>query len=235
MPPRGCEHQLRSRLNRRSVEAEAVAFNRAVSALTEAQRSELFKAYWHKDYDFVTAGETSATLDSVTNTYQLSMKGSGDLDWNTSAFHVPQTSLGFSPDFERPRGPLHDAPIAVEYPYFVHRQTTIRFPSGFFGSREAGSVPATDETLAGVQYRMSMVHKSDLSADTLTIESSARSLVPEVPYEVGLNASACLLQLSDEDVAVPLPATYRPTKSDLAALISDHPTTVGASNCGPRR
>jgi len=210
----------------------AIMLNKLVAGLSDNQRLEFFNTYWKKIYDFITPGPTSTTFDDKSKTYRLSMTGEAKLDWNTRYFHLPNSTLGYTPDFDRPAGPLHDAPLAVSYPYYVHYLTIIRFPPGFFGVREKGTTPTTRETLAGIEYRMAATTVSDKAADTLTVESSERSIAPEIPYKDGLAAAARLRQLADEDVAIPLPATYRPTPADLSSIVSEQPTS--ASGFGER-
>jgi tetratricopeptide (TPR) repeat protein len=204
----------------------AILFNNGIGSLTDAQRLEFFNTYWKKDYNFVGPGPTVTSYDAAKKIYRLSMHGTGKLDWNTHYFHLPDSTLGYAPDFDRPAGPFHDAPLAVAYPAFTHNLTKVRFPSGFFGARPIGSTPTTNETLAGVEYRMTVTRVSDPAADTLTLETSQRSLVPEVPYKDALAAASRLRELSDADVAVPLPSSYRPTTADMAALTEAQPSSV---------
>jgi tetratricopeptide (TPR) repeat protein len=62
-----------------------------------------------------------------------------------------------------------------------------------------------------------------LSADVLTIESSERSIVPEVPYKTALADAPRLKSLDKEDVYLQVPGSYRSSKDDLTALASDTP------------
>jgi tetratricopeptide (TPR) repeat protein len=204
----------------------AITLNRVLSAVTDEQRTEFFKAFWVKEFDFVTPGPTSMSFDSSGKAMRLTMHGQGTLDWTTGYFHVPNSSLGYKPDFDRPAGPLHDVPVAIAYPEFNHNLTTIRFPPGFFGSRKQGMAPTTDEVLAGVDYRMSSTTVASPTADTLTLDWSERSLAPEVPYKDALAAVPRLRELDDQDVAIPLPSSYRATAADLAALKQQTPNTA---------
>ena len=205
---------------------QAIALNKMINSLSEAQRTEFFDTYWKQAYDFVTPGQTNVSFDVRTKTFRLSMRGNAKLDWNTGYFHVPGTTVGYSPNFDRAGGPLHDVPLDVAYPAYVHSQTTLRFPSGFFGGRRGGVTPTTSETLAGVEYRMSKRDFSDASADTIVIEASERSIAPEIPYNDGLTAASRLRELANEEVSVPLPPGYRPTPADLASMLTEQPTTT---------
>jgi tetratricopeptide (TPR) repeat protein len=205
---------------------QAVDFNTNLGALTDAQRADYFDEYWKTIYDFVTPGPTTATFNAIKRTLSLSMTGTGKLDWTTGYFHLPDTTLGFSPSYERPPGPSQDAPVSVSYPAFTHDMVTVRFPPGFFGKRPSGVTPTTDETLAGVEYRMTATNTSGLGADTLSVQSSERSLAPEISYADAVAATQRLRELSDQDVATPLPRYYRPTKADLDSWLTEKTTTV---------
>jgi tetratricopeptide (TPR) repeat protein len=206
----------------------ALVMNNGVKSLSEGQRQEFFNQYWKRNYDFITPGPTTATFDAATKTYRLSMKGEGKLDWNDRYFHVPNSSVGYSPNFDRTAGPSHDAPLAVSYPYYLQNLTTVLFPTGFFGSRRLGTTPTTGERLAGIDYKVSATNVSSPTADTVTVESSERALVPEIPYKEGLAAVSRLKELDDQDVALPLPQSYRATDADLAAMRKDTPETASA-------
>jgi tetratricopeptide (TPR) repeat protein/transglutaminase-like putative cysteine protease len=206
----------------------AIAFNLGLSNLTTAQQTEFFRQYWKQSIDFVTAGPSSTNFDPAKKVLQLSMSGTGKLDWNTGYFHVPNSTVGFTPDFDRTSSKLTDAPIALNYPSFEHTVTTIRFPRGFFGPRPEGNAPTTHETLAGVEYVMHATHVSGPAGDELSIEKSVHTLVPEVAYKDALAAEPRLRQLADEDAAVPLPSNYHHTQADLTAWLSEKPSTADA-------
>lgn len=206
----------------------AVAFNTGLGALTDAQRAEFFNAYWKSSYDFVTPGPTKVNFDAARRTLSLSMSGSGKLDWTTGYFHVPDSTVGFTADFHRIPGGQSDAPVAVAHPSYTRNVTMIRFPPRFFGSRPAGTAPTTQETLAGVEYLMRPSHESGPTADVLTIETSERSLMPEVAYKDAIAAEPRLRELADQDVAVPMPTYYRATIADFAEWLAEKPTTADA-------
>lgn len=204
----------------------AVAFKTALGALTDAQRAEFFNNYWTRSYDFVSPGPTITAFDAATRTLTLSMTGTGKLDWTTGYFYLPDTTLGFSPSFERLSGPFQNAPVAVGYPSFSHNSIAVRFPPGFFGNRPDGDGATTKETLAGVEYRMTSKNIRSAEADTILVDSSERSLMPEISYADALAATPRLRALSDQQVLATLPGNYRPTKDDLAALKASQPQTA---------
>jgi tetratricopeptide (TPR) repeat protein len=73
---------------------------------------------------------------------------------------------------------------------------------------------------------MSTANMSSPEADTLVVESSERSLAPEITYADALAASPRLRELSDQQVMAPLPRYYRPTKADFAAWLTETPSSA---------
>jgi tetratricopeptide (TPR) repeat protein len=198
----------------------AVLFHSRLSNLTEAQRQEFFRSFLKSDFEFMTLKSATYSFDKVKRDLRISMTAEATIGWNGGYFHVPLSSIGFTPNWERTDGPSSDAPIAVAYPAFRRTLIKIRVPRTFIAGRKLGSPPVR-ETLAGVEYSRS----SSLDGEVLRIETSERSLVPEIPYKEARAAEARLKLLDDEDIALPVPGTYRPTEKDLAAVAKDSPAS----------
>jgi tetratricopeptide (TPR) repeat protein len=193
----------------------AVVFESGLSSLTEAQRKEFFDNYWKKSIDDVTPGPSTFAFDKAAREMRLSMKGKLKLDWTGGFFHLPLSSIGYSPDLDRSDGPAHDAPYSIEYPTFTMVQTKVRFPIGFFSANVEKLVPPPlHKTLIGVEYSRAQ----SATRESMTVETAARSLVPEVSYKEAIAGRDALKGLADGDVAVRLPSTYRATSADLPEL-----------------
>lgn len=197
----------------------AVDLNSGLVSLTDAQRKEYFDGYWKKSIDDdVTPATSSFTFDRATRELHLAMQGKLKLDWTGGFFHLPLSSIGYAPDLDRPEGPSHDAPIAVTHPLFTRAETKVRFPPAFFPANVGKLVPgAVHTTLIGVEY--SRIQTA--SPDGMTVQTTTRSLIPEVSYKDALGASGTLKALANGDVSVRLPSNYRATAADSAALKAD--------------
>src|SRR6185503_15425719 len=191
----------------------AVAYQSRLSALTEPQQQEFFQKYWGVLFDFVTFKSGAYTFDKSKRELHLTMMGDAKLDWSGGYFHVPQSSVGFHPDFDRPEGPQQDAPFAVDYPSWNKTVVRLRFPPSFVDGRQPGSANV-HETLAGIEYDRS----ATINGTTLTVETDARSVVPEISYKDAKAAEQRLIALNDQDVSLPLPGSYRMTDADFDAL-----------------
>lgn len=196
---------------------EATQLNALLSLATGKQRDEFLRAYWKSVYGFVTVDSTSARFDTESGEYKLTMAGTAKLNWD-GGVRVPGSTLAYKADFERPPGPGQDAPIAINYPVFTHNRTSLRLPAGFFAGKPLAVTPI-QETIAGVEYKRS----ASVTGNQLVVETSERSIAAEITYAEARKAEGRLRTLWDEEVRIRLPASYRPTAKDVAALDAIQP------------
>ncbi|HVF83758.1 MAG TPA: DUF3857 domain-containing protein, partial [Sphingomicrobium sp.] len=199
------------------------ALNMQLAALTAQQRDEFLSSFWKGSYDFLTVKSTSARFDKASGELRLTATGDAQLDWAGGYYHLVNSSVGFAPDFERTAGPQQDAPMAVDYPLYHRTVTTVRLPTDFFKAARP-TMPQLREQLAGVEYRRS----ARTDGDSLTVETSTRSLVPEVSYKDALAAAPRLRALADEDISLRLPAKWQPTAGDIKAMLEQKPASASA-------
>ena len=195
----------------------AIQFNTLYSALTAEQRDEQFRGEAKSYFDTITNASSSLQFDGAKRELRITMKGSARLNWKNSWLSVPISSVGFDPDFDRPAGPFHDVPVQVSHPRYVSDRTVIHLPKGF-GAQQKLNAPV-HETLAGVEYARS----ENVRDDVLTVDSSERSLVPEILYKDALAAVPRLRAMATDDVYIGLADQYRPTDPDFAALAQSKP------------
>ena len=195
----------------------AVEWNTAYSALTAAQRDEQMHDQARAYFDSFTVGSSSLQFDKAKRELRVTIKGTAKLNWKDGWSFIPNSTIGFDPDFDRPPGALHDAPLAINHPRYVKDEATIRLPAGF----AAGQTPIqpVHQTLAGVEY----ARTETVNGDVLTVDSSERSVAPEVPYKDALAAATRLKSLYQDDVYLRMPATYGRTAADVAALGDQQP------------
>ncbi|HWU92111.1 MAG TPA: DUF3857 domain-containing protein, partial [Sphingomicrobium sp.] len=198
----------------------AVELNTLFSSATAAQLDEAMRGKAKNYFDGFSVATSSTRFDKATREFDLTIKGTAKLNWRDSWFYVPTSSIGYDPDFDRPAGPFHDVPITVNYPSFVKDSATVRLPAGFAADQKLSA--AVHQTLAGIDYaRTETVH-----GDTLTVDSSERSIVPEIAYKDAVGAESRLRQMDKDDVYLSVPSTYRGTDADLDALNKTDPATA---------
>jgi tetratricopeptide (TPR) repeat protein len=195
----------------------AVSLNLAYSSATAQQRDEALRKKANGFFDDFAVESSGFKFDKEKRELKLSIKGTARLNWKDSWFYVPTSSVAFNPDFDRTAGLPHDAPLAVDHPRFVKDKATIRLPHGFASEQKLSN--PVHETLVGVEYARS----ETVSGDALTVDSSERSIVPEVPYKEALAAVARLRALDKDDVYLRVNSDYKPTEKDLAELKGSEP------------
>lgn len=198
----------------------AVDMNQAYSALSADQRDEAMRGKAKDYFDGFTMASSSADFDKTKQVFALTIKGTAKISWKDGWFDIPTSNMSYDPDFDRPAGPMHDVPIAVNYPRFIKDQATIRLPPGFAAAQKL-SAPV-HETLAGVEYSRS----ETVAGDVLTVDSSERAITPEVAYKDARAAESRLRSLNKDDVYLNSSVAYTPTKNDLAAVADQAPSTA---------
>jgi tetratricopeptide (TPR) repeat protein len=192
----------------------AVAMNAAYSAVTGAQRDQALHDEAKSFFDDFGSGSSSVQFDQKKREFHMSIKGTAKLNWKDGWFYVPTASIGFDPDFDRPAGPFHDVPVEINHPRYTKDEAAIRLPPGFATSQKLD--PPVHETLAGVEYaRTEMVN-----GDAIIVDSSERSIAPEVTYKDALAAVPRLRTLDKDDTSLSVPGNYAFTQKDVAELQS---------------
>lgn len=198
---------------------QAVGLNAAYSAVTPQQRDEAMRDEAKSFFDNMSVSSSSVQFDAAKREFRMTIKGTAKLNWKDSWLYVPTSSIAFDPNFDRPAGPLHDAPIAVNHPNFVKDEAMVRLPPDFATQQKLE--PAVHETLAGVEY----ARAETVNSDVVTVNSSERSVAAEVPYKDAVAAVPRLRALDKEDIYLGVPGNYVPTDKDLAELQSQQPAS----------
>lgn len=199
----------------------AVVLNTRLGALTDVQRRQFLEQYWRKAFTFIDYQSGATSFDKAKRELQLTMTATSKLEWQGGQFHVPDSTVGYEADFTRVDGPYRDAPFAVAYPDYSKTTIRLRMPPSFVSGRQFAP-QEFHETLAGIEYDRS----TKMSGNLLTVENSARSVVPEISAADARAVEARLKTLAEEDVALTLPATYHPTPADLLALQKSKPESA---------
>ena len=197
-----------------------IALNTVYSAATAAQRDEALRDKAVGYFDGFNMDSSSTQFDKSTRVFTVTIKGSAKLNWKDRWFDIPTSSIAYDPDFSRTAGPLHDVPVAVSYPTFQKDEATLRLPHGFAAGQKLS--PPVHETLAGVEYARS----ETVTGDVLTVDSSERSIVPEIAYKDAVAAATTLRALNNDDVYLNSGVSYALTKTDVSALADQAPTSA---------
>lgn len=198
----------------------AVSLNNDYSAASVEQRDNWMREEGKGFFDTFTVKSSSIQFDKPSRTLTISIDGTAKINWKDSWAYVPTSTIAFDADFERPAGPNQTVPFSVSHPRFAKDVVSLRLPHGV-AAEEKISAPV-HETLAGVEYERSEA----VSGDTITVESSERSVAPEVAYKDALAAEPKLRALFKDDVYLKVPDSYYATAKDLPALAEQTPTSA---------
>jgi tetratricopeptide (TPR) repeat protein len=203
----------------------ATVLNALYAQLGAAQRDQLLREGAKKLFDGIVVKSSEVHFDKSAGELRQVIKGEAKLDWDDAWFYLPGSSIGYEPDFDRQPGPLREVPFVVSHPEFEKRQVLIRLPPGF-ASKQDLSGKQVKESLAGVEYE----RRVELAGDLLRVESSERSIAPEVAYKDALAAAPRLKAINDADIYLRLPNDYRASEQDIAALLTEKPASIVAFN-----
>ncbi|MES2903807.1 MAG: DUF3857 domain-containing protein [Pseudomonadota bacterium] len=191
----------------------AVALNGMLAGASEEQRQELYRAYLQDQFSDVTLQSGRYTFDRDSRQLRMEIAGTLKPDWSDGFLYVPASSIGYTPDLDRPTGALHDVPYAVEYPAFNRTSIRVKLPEGFPAQTD---LPRhnVDEQLAGAEFKRSV----RFVGGALLVDTSTRTLASEVTAIVARASEARLKAIADGAVALRLPANYGPSEADMEAL-----------------
>jgi tetratricopeptide (TPR) repeat protein len=198
----------------------AVSMNNDYSAASAEQRDNSMREEAKGFFDTFTVKSSSIQFDKPSRTLTISIDGTAKINWKDGWAYVPTSTIAFDADFERPAGPNQMVPFNVTYPSFDKDVAILRLPHGVAAEQKI-SAPV-HQTLAGIEYERS----ETVDGETLTVESSERSVAPEIAYKDAVAAQTRLRALFKDDVYVRVPDGYRATKSDLPALAEQTPTSA---------
>lgn len=205
---------------------EAQALRLQLGSLSPEQLDTTLKAYWKRQYDFVTPEKVSASFNERTGEHRLTLAGKAALSWDAGGgYELDGAGLGWEMDVEREAGANADAPFAVSFPHYAVTRERIDLPRGGQGfSIKGADVPP--RKLAGFEFS----RRTKIEDGVLEMESSTRALVPEISAVEARAAAAPMEAMSDVAVMVMAPHDYRATSAETAALEKEVPTTADGWN-----
>ncbi len=199
---------------------EAAAVNAVLAGSSQAQRDQLIRTFFKQIYADVEPKTTTATYDKATGDLKMTLEGTTQLDWDDGWYFLTVSRLAYQPDFDRTGGSNPEAPFATSFPSYSRAKQTILLPSGF--SIGSASIADINEVVAGIEYR----RKAGFDKDVFTVETSERTIVPEISYKEAIAAAPRLRELADDTISIRTPDGYRPREKEVAALLAEQPATA---------
>jgi tetratricopeptide (TPR) repeat protein len=165
--------------------------------------------------------KVSSAYDPATGEMRLTLVGKAKLDWSDSNLFIEFSALAYKPKFERTEGINRTAPIAMDYPAYGRQVESIRLPKAFLDSPK--KIADVNTTLAGVEYH----RHAGFTGDAFVVETSERSIAPEVPYADAIAAAPRLRELNSTSyLSLNVPDSYQASQKELAARMTEKPTSV---------
>ena len=171
------------------------------------------------------SAEISAAYDDAQGTFAIRFSGTRELEWTGSssssriAFQFDNTTVDWTPEFDRPEGPGRDAPFSIRsLDHYVMTETVI-LPDGGEGFSLSGA--NIDRTIAGVHLSRTLT----LADGRATARTVFRPLQLEVSAEAARSSVAALQAIRESNARVTGPAGAL-TGSDRQALMEREPTTA---------
>ena len=173
----------------------ALAENQLLSSVDSNVRDEAIRSVLNRTLDRFEITKATSSFDADKQEYRLHGEGRQTLDLDRGLYWTEVRSPGYKADFRRTGTRDKDAPVAIGYPSFNRTVQTIVIPKDRV-SRTTFQMAPLSATVAGVEYRRNVTN----SAGVVTIESTSRSLVPEIPYAEALASEARLRELDKDNI-----------------------------------
>jgi tetratricopeptide (TPR) repeat protein/transglutaminase-like putative cysteine protease len=188
----------------------AIVTQQRLANLTPEQLDAGLRAFWSRQYDFVTIRSVAATYDEKNDVERVTMDGTAKLDWSGGQYAPVGLGIGYDANFERQPGPHHDAPFALPYPLYDRNTVTIKLPHDGAGFSISGD--DVDRTLGGIEYR----RHSRIEGGVFTAVASTRSVAPEFPAAEAAADQQALRDLAKANLDIDAPAGHTPTAAEIA-------------------
>lgn len=194
------------------------------TSASSAMQDAFYKAAW-ADVPGLEPKLVTATRDSQTGETRIEMVGVMKLFWGGGengrlGLFLPQSRVGRLREFKRDAGEDQTLPFALSYPQYDTRRITIRLPQGGEGFKAAGA--DIDRTVAGQQ----LFRRTRLVGDTVTIETSQKSLVEELSAADATAANPAIKEMGAQLTVLEVTPSYRITSGDADAWLELSPDTA---------
>ena len=204
----------------------ALETNQNVLSMNAADLDKSLKAYWTNTYSWVTPTKVSATYDEAKGEEHFVMDGTANMEWDQDdkgggwKYTTDDASIGWSAPLKRDPGPHREAPMQLMFPNYYITREEIDLPKGDKGFTIDGA--SFDKTVASTQFHRAVA----LKGNVFTLESSKRSLAPEITYADALKANDELVKMWSDMVHVVAPLAYKTGAAEPAAVSDSAPVTA---------
>ena len=200
---------------------DAILDNIALTSIDPARRDEIVKQQVENQLDRFVVSKVNTSYDPQTQTYRIHGEGVQTLNVTEGVYWSETPSPGFKADFRRtsPRDP--EAPVVVNFPMYERTVQTLVLPKTSATNYRLHPADIST-TLAGVEYRRTVTRQGA----SVIIDTSSRSLVPEISIAEARVAEPQLRKLDNDNYRFTFPVTVVPTTQEVTELIGTTPKTA---------
>ncbi len=196
----------------------ALSSRATVEALSPADRDKYLKQYWSDQYDWIRPTKVSADYDETTGEEHFIMDGDATMQWDQDdkgggwKYTTDLTPVGWGDGLHRDPGPHRDAPMVLNFPNYYVTREEIDLPRDGKGFTFQGT--SFDKTMASTQFHRAVA----LKGNVFTLDSSKRSLAPEISYAEATKDSDALVKMWNDVVYLVAPLSYKSGASEPQAV-----------------
>ncbi len=199
---------------------DAILENSALTSIDPARRDEIVKKQVEGLLDRFVVSKVSTNYDPQTQTYRLHGEGIQTLSVDEGNYWSETPSPGYKADYRRtsPRDP--DAPVAVDFPMYSRTVQTLVLPKA--AATNYPLRPAdVSTTVAGIEYKRTVTRQGG----AVVIDSTSRSLVPEISIAEARAAEPELRRLDNQHYRFSFTVAVAPTTAEVSELLGTTPKT----------
>lgn len=171
---------------------EAEQMRLILDNLPKDQAETYLRNYWSKQFSWLTVKSVGWRYDEAGGEEHITADGDAVLNWDDGGagrLRVIGSRFIDTFDSKRDPGPHQDAPYKIPYPYYSRYLTTLTLPAGGTGFKLDGKDYA--RTVGGVEVKRT----TTIAGGVLTMDSTERSIVPEISVTEAIKAEAAFKAL----------------------------------------
>jgi tetratricopeptide (TPR) repeat protein len=197
---------------------DAIIENMTLASVDAARRDEVPKQQIENLLDRFVVSKVSTSYDPLTQTFRIHGEGVQTLNITDGVYWAETPSLGYKADFRRTSSRDLDAPIALGFPSYTRTVQTMILPDALATNYPLRPADIA-ATVAGVEYKRTVTRKGA----AVTVDTSSRSLVPEIGIAEARAAETELRRLDNDNYRFTFPVTVVPTTAEVTELIGSAP------------
>lgn len=199
----------------------AIAQNALLASVDATVRDQVLRKILQGTLDRFEIDKATIAFDADKHEFRLHGEGRQTLDLDRGLYWTEVPSPGYKADFRRTGTRDLDAPVDLAFPSYRLTRQTILIPKDRI-ARTTFQMPPLSATVAGVEYRRNVTNV----AGTVTIDSTSRTLVPEIPYADAVAAEARLRELDKDNIWIRFSDSAPVSASALKELIGHDAKTA---------